>query len=45
MGVGRRAEDLGYVKIIVAKSSEVKTGSNVAEYSKEGYGSESDVFR
>jgi hypothetical protein len=26
-------------KIIVAKSKEVKTGCNLAEYSKEGYGS------
>jgi hypothetical protein len=29
--------------IIVAKSKEVKTGSNLVEFSKEGYGSKSDV--
>jgi hypothetical protein len=29
---------------VVAKSKEVKTGSNLAEPSKEGYGSERDVL-
>jgi hypothetical protein len=32
------------VKIIVAKSKEVKIGSNLAEYSKEGCGSKRAVL-
>jgi hypothetical protein len=31
-------------KIIVAKSKEVKTGSNITESSKKGYGSKSAVL-
>jgi hypothetical protein len=30
--------------VIVAKSNEVKTGCNPAEFSKEGYGSKRDVL-
>jgi hypothetical protein len=33
-----------YEKNIVAKSKEVKTGCNLAEYSKEGYGSKRSVL-
>jgi hypothetical protein len=44
-GVGRRANDLTlYKKIIVAKSKEVKTGSNLAESSKESYDSRRAVL-
>jgi hypothetical protein len=46
MGVGRKADGPCCVKkkIIVVKSKEVKTGSNLAESSKEGYGSKGGCF-
>jgi hypothetical protein len=41
--VGRKADDLALLKKnIVAKSKEVKTGSNVAEPFKEGCGGDDD---
>jgi hypothetical protein len=44
LGVGRKADDLVLWKNIVAKYKEAKTGSNLAESSKEGYGSKSAVL-
>jgi hypothetical protein len=39
VGVGNKADELALPKkIIVSKSKEVKTGSNMAESFKEGYG-------
>jgi hypothetical protein len=44
-GVGRKADDLALQKKnIVANSKEVKTRSNLAESSKEGYGSKTAVL-
>jgi hypothetical protein len=37
LGVGRKADALVLQKNFAAKSNEVKTGSNLAEFSKEGY--------
>jgi hypothetical protein len=37
LGVRRKTDDLLLKKINIAKSSEVKTGSNLAESSEEGY--------
>jgi hypothetical protein len=37
LGVGRQADELFCIKIIVAKPEEVKTGSNLAECSKEDF--------
>jgi hypothetical protein len=42
--VGRKADDLVLWKISVAKSKEVKTGCNLAEFSEEGYGSKRAAF-
>jgi hypothetical protein len=42
--VGRKADDLVLPKTIVAKSKEMNTGSNLAEYFKEYYGSKRAVW-
>jgi hypothetical protein len=39
--LGARLTTLLCKQIIVTKSKEVKTGANVAEFSKEGHGSQS----
>jgi hypothetical protein len=48
LGVGHKADGPCSVKkkrkSLVAKSKEVKTGSNLVEFSKEGYGSKRDCF-
>jgi hypothetical protein len=45
LGVGRKADDFALrKKYFVAKFKGMKTGSNVAESSKEGYGSKSGCF-
>jgi hypothetical protein len=44
LGVGHKADNLALQKITVAKSIEVKTRSNLAESSKEDYGSKSALF-
>jgi SRSO17 transposase len=53
LGVGRKADDPNLVKIIIVKSKEVKTRwsrqhsrewTNLAESSKESYGSKSSVL-
>jgi hypothetical protein len=44
MGVGHKADDLAVYKFIVARSKKVKTGSNLAESSKEGNGSKRAIL-
>jgi hypothetical protein len=45
LGVGCKADDLALQKeITVAKSKEVKTGCNLAESCREGYGSKRTVL-
>jgi hypothetical protein len=43
LGVGRKADNYA-LKYIIAKSRKVKTGCNLAESSKEGYGSKRAVL-
>jgi hypothetical protein len=43
-GLDARLTTLFYKKIIIVKSEEMKTGSNPAESSKEGYGSKRAVL-
>jgi hypothetical protein len=44
LGVGRKADDLALLRNIVTKSKELKTGSNMAEFSEEGYGKKKKLF-
>jgi hypothetical protein len=45
LGTGRKTDDLAlYKSIIIAKSKELKPGSNVAKLSKEDCGSKMAVF-
>jgi hypothetical protein len=44
LGVGRRADEYVLKKYIIAKSTKVKTRCNLAESSKEDYGSKRAVL-